>query len=693
MATNKKRVNKEVPSQILQQSLHPGQRSAPGGNLLNYLYRIIPAWMNPQWTDAVLWRNFVLSIPVATLCRDTLINGLLDLSWKVAARDPNQQDELKDDIVYYTDLFNQSGYDRDVDWSNRIEWLGKDLLDLPFGCAEEIGRENDKPTGRVAWTRLLDAGTLMPTLNFDFPVIQRVPNIPLEPVAFPKYAIVRAFMSPRTEIWREGFGMAPPERIYLAMELLRRGDKYFAELLLNTPEVGILDLGDMEKDVAEEWVEGMRALMVGVDAMKIPVLYEHTSKIEWIDMSIKPSEMMFDDVTMRYIKMVCAGYGMTASDIGLGGSSNGGNTLAGAMRDERKTKGNGQAIVKRKFKELHDKILPKPLEFLWIDYNEEENVTLSRAQLAFAQAAQLLIQNQVFTNQELRQQALQNGLVTVSVPEKMPKVNIPVVPGNPTGSQTVGGAKNPVSPAQGGHGDITAQETVMRSDLNIPNFEPMLGKIYQPVANLIASTNDLIDGDSEEWKKVLSDPLWWENPDESMQMTVNKIRRTTTNLLTNKGLSSIGFDKNDIPLVQEAMKQKGADTLAQYIEEHGSELTQQDLDHLNDVIDGVNVEDYFNYVALEAQNILKALFTSTSASLLAKSMTKFGIDDGTGKNDNKIKAIREANRKLRDAYPELLKAAEDAGQNMLDEVISSDLDHYITGIRPLEPQQEYATKS
>jgi hypothetical protein len=444
------------------------QISAVGGDLVNYLYRIVPNWLSPVWWEAQRWRTFVQNQPIAVVFRETLISYLQALDWAIVPIDSTQQDELKEEIKYHTKLLeNTNGYYSQYDFSSHIEFVGKDLLDLPFGGAAEMGRENDDPQGKVVWIRPLDGGTLAPTLNKDWPVMQNIPDYNVgDPVFFPSDSISRIFMSPRTELRREGWGMAPPEKIYLALELLWRGDKYFADLLLNTPEVGLLDLGDMEKSSAEQWIKSFQDLMFGVNPMKIPVVYEHTTETKWIPFGKNPNDIMFDSITRKYAAIVGAGYGMTLDDIGLGGGSgNGGNTLAGTIRSERHTAGSGKAVAKKKFVNYFNKFLPEDkLQFKWIDYNAEEQVASSRAMLAFSQGAKTLIDSQVFSPDEMRTQAIRNGIINILVPEKLDRKSVdwPVPSVGKLGSGEQLNKK--VSPADGGHGEGSSKpNTVIRS--------------------------------------------------------------------------------------------------------------------------------------------------------------------------------------------------------------------------------------
>jgi len=211
-------------------SREKGQRSI---DLPESLYRILPPWSNPQkFLEANIWRNIVQQQPTAVICREALISSYLSLDWKIEPKDSEKRDELKEEIEYHTEFFANTGkyYYEEI-----IEWIGRDMLDIPFGGAAELGREGDRPDGRVLWLELLDGGTLFPYPNDQWPVGQ--------------YVRERVYYSPRTHIKLEGWGMPPPEKIYLALELLNRGDRYYANLLLDTPQAGILDLGICQRNL------------------------------------------------------------------------------------------------------------------------------------------------------------------------------------------------------------------------------------------------------------------------------------------------------------------------------------------------------------------------------------------------------------------------------------------------------------
>lgn len=442
-----------------------GQRSLSVSEA--YFTRFIPSWTFPSGLSPEAWRTWSRVQPVASDCKDILISSLQSLDWKISPRDSDMRDELKGTVKHYTRLLEKGGDWLGLDWTGLLEWLMNDLHDLPFGAAAEIGRKNDSPDGRVMWIKPLDAGTLYPTLNRNFPVMQYYGNA-VKTINFPAHAIARMYMNPRTELQREGWGMAPPERVYLALEMLSRGDQYYANLLLDTPPAGILDLGDMEKETALEWISSFRTFVAngGVDGFKVPVLYEHTVEPKFISFGKVPNEIMYDKITLKYAALVTAAYGMTLNDIGLQASS-GGETLAGGIRSEKKTRKTGLARAKKKLKYFFESIIPDTLMFEFVDMDDELATALGRARLANATAWGQLIDKGIFDRKEARLQTVQDGLVTISVPEeppteddwgKMKMENAQKMklgqPGGEKPAERPGMLGNPQPPSVGGDGEV-----------------------------------------------------------------------------------------------------------------------------------------------------------------------------------------------------------------------------------------------
>jgi hypothetical protein len=476
----------------------------------NYLTRYVPYWLQPNWEEAKMWRRVVANQPIATICRETLLSYINSLDWKIEPRDSTQRDELKDEIDYYTKLFDSGG---GFDYLQVNEWVGKDLLDIPFGGIVELLRESE-PAGKVIDIIPIDGGLCFPTNNRDTPVGERSDSRPLDIRYFPYFSVSRIFMSPRTEIERTGWGMPPPERIYLAIALLCRGDKYYANLLLDTPPAGILDLIDMEEETAGKWLESWKSLLTGIDPYKIPVLYQHDKAAEFIPFTKSPSDIQFKDAIMQYAALCAAGYGLSLSDIGFQAVTSGGETLAGSIRQERRVKKSGQAIIKRKFITFRNKILPEYLIFKFIDSDEEQSVEAGRAALAYSTAAAQFIDKRIFTPEEMRLQAIANGIVTISVPEKIPDESEfpPVSTGSPERPSMLG---RPIAVTSGGQGEI--RQSIFDNELNrLVNIEDIRLKrlIRSSIAPIMAEIsalngNSILEDDNlVTWNEWHDELLW-----------------------------------------------------------------------------------------------------------------------------------------------------------------------------------------
>jgi hypothetical protein len=466
-------------------SRHPHQRQLA---LPDYLYRVLPAWRNPEWLEASAWRAAVQQQPVAVTCRETLISNMVSLDWKIEPRESDQRDELKEDIDYYTKFFEYTG---DYDYQELLEWVLKDALDLPFGGAVELGWENDTPpsetsNSKLLWIEPLDGGTLYPTLDTDYPVGQILREYITSEVYFPKYAISRVYCSPKTDIRRKGWGMAPPEQIFLALQLINRGDLYYANLLLDTPEVGILDLGDIDAVSAKQWVESWQNLLRGVDPFKIPVLYEHEKPAQFISFTRSPTEITFNNTILHYTALVTSGYGMSLSDIGMQVSSSGGETLAGSIRQERRTRKTGFARIKNKTRLFWNRMLPPSLEWKYTDIDDELAVALGRARLATATALGLIADKGMISPQEGRLQLISDGLMDISMPEELPEDAKPVFERQFENSPFGGGQSQerpgllgkPIAPSQGGYGESKAELYDRLMD-EVPEFRSTMEDLEQ----------------------------------------------------------------------------------------------------------------------------------------------------------------------------------------------------------------------
>lgn len=535
----------------------------------SFLTRLIPEWTSPRWSEANLWRYLVRQQPLCIIARDTLISYLLGTDWQISSRLPEDKSKYQKEIDHYTELFNNLD---GLDFHAHIDMLCQDILDTPFGGASEIGRENDLPDGKTLWVQHIDSATLYPTNIPDYPVAQRVPGVPdAHPVLFPKHAISRAYYTPRPEIGRRGWGMAPPEKIYLAVELLYRGDRYYANLLLDTPEAGILDLLDMSKDSAQEWLESFKLLFTGVDSFKVPVLYEHTTAAKWIPFGLPPAEMIYDQVTFKFAQIVCAGYGLKIADIGISKGEE--RTLAGVIRSERATRRTGFAVLKSRTKSYFEKMLPKYLMFTWMDMDDEAMISRGRARLANAQALVEMKNGGILSQVESRRQLSADGLLTIQIdPDDISDLQTAPVGGGLFGQPPGGSArpsdagKKQVPPSAGGRGDtkpiqkylseaIRASMSSM-SDSRLRRLaKAEMRALFPSFADIVG---DMTQDDADAWLEgmlliVFEDPMAGEIP-EVVRSAVSEKRDTIITLMTSDPWWSVAKHINQETLSEKTVE-------------------------------------------------------------------------------------------------------------------------------------------
>lgn len=641
----------------------PHQISSTGGQSPNYLDRLLPIWNNPGWMSSESWRLFVQKQPVAVLCRDTIASYLLSLDWKIVARDSEMRDELKEEIKYYTRLFERgNAYYTDIDFSNHIEWLVRDLFDLPFGTASEIGREYNSPTGKVVWVRPLDGGTLAPTLDAEYPIVQYPPNG--MPIYFPRDFISRVYLSPRTELTREGWGMAPPEKIYLALEMLNRGDVYYSRLLLNTPEAGILDLGDMDGESAKEWIAGFRDLLFGIEPLKIPVLYEHTSEAKFIPFGKNPNEIMYDSTLQKYVTIVTAGYGLSPSDIGFASSSNGGETLSGTIRQERRSARSGKSLAKKKIKAYFDNILPHTLSFTWVDFDDETNVAKSRARLASFSAFKTATDMQAFSPDEVRSQAIADGLFDISLPETIDRSKIEwasntirYIGNKSAGSGEVGEKQ---TPANGGHGETIPQQIISRSRAKI---EVALAKtVYQSnqilgalVGSVRNKQNDLVS-----WEKAFDESVVGKSrADLVTESVIDDVYNFLVNILDQSDwVDTVSKDVATFlsTRISETRRSMIEQILTNKAETEYMEGTREDIFLTEDELMEISSFDKKQDLFLEVKStfisaLIPKIILVSKSSLLGY---KYSLDTKDNTDNNNLKLAREISDKVYQLLPSVL---------------------------------------
>lgn len=434
-----------------------------------YLRRVLPRWTVPAWLGADVWRSFVRRQPIAMDCKGAIISRTMGLPFSVRPKDPYTTVDFLDEIDYYTELLNNIDDESFILWVERVL---QDALDLPVGSSSEVVRweqghlpfSTPKPEayqdmGVPYQIYHLDGAGILPTGVAEIPVRQIFPGAPLNAVTLTKEEVLRVYYLPRNEALRRGFGMAPPEVVYLCMVLLNRGDNYYANLLLDTPEAGVLDLIDMSEESAKEWLGSFRSLMFGTDPLKVPVLYEHLTAAKYIPFGRPPSELLYDTTTLRYARVTAGGYGITLRDIGIEPLE---QSLAGAIRSDRASYRNGFSTAKAKIASgINTSILPDHLTFIWVDRDDETLIARGRARLANAQAAKAAVGRAVLTAEEWRRQMSEDGIFT-TLDLTLSAEDIPS--GQTEGPATDRyddsreslGSTDPVPASEGGFGEVRA---------------------------------------------------------------------------------------------------------------------------------------------------------------------------------------------------------------------------------------------
>lgn len=437
-------------------------------SLSPFIVKAVPQYYTPN-LDGSAWRRVVRNVPIAGLCRQRLISYIRSMEWSISARDIKSGD-FETDIDYYTSVIL-------ADFDNWIDKTLQDALDMPVGGTIEVVRYDKKAKikhngkaltpsekGHVAKVVHVDGATLYPTGDERYPLVQRYGT---ERVTFPSESIGRIIMSPRPEIDMLGYGMAPPELIYLALRMVYAGDVYFGGLIEDAPESGILYLGNITEEDAANWLEGFRTLFTGGSQFKVPVTYGEQPPA-MIPFSRSPVDITFTEQQMKYAKLITAAYGLKLSDLGIDGGE---QTLAGKIRDQVAARLTGFGTIQNFVENLiNNSVLPSYLKFRFRIKDPEQLIQTNRARVLALQWAKTAIDAGVLSAETIRKQLSSDGLFTIDIEEdeagggkELPPSNGKGLPGgsdNGNNSQdTVGKELKLKSPENGGRGDIKQEKS------------------------------------------------------------------------------------------------------------------------------------------------------------------------------------------------------------------------------------------
>jgi hypothetical protein len=365
---------------------------------------------------------------------------------------------------------------------------------------------------------------------------------------------------------------------------------------------------------------------------------------------------------------VCAGYGITASDIGFPSSSNGGETLSGTIRQERKSARSGKSLAKKKLAAYWNKILPETLRFKWIDSDDEKAVSMSRARMADANAAKVWIENKVFTPSELRRQAMADGLVTVDVPEEIDinSKEFPAPPvtgfggGNRLSNQT--GVNTKKSPSGGGQGDVIPQQIISK---NRSPIESTISKavfsgnqIMGALLNSVREKNDF-----SAWEEKFDGAIIGKSAtDDLTQSVIDDTFSTIRPILENKewvDTLSNEIVKSLFATEEENLRTSIKEEMLQRAEEEYIQGRRDDILLTQDEEEKLQQINLLRDFPQIVPQVSKSLLDSLASIIILVSKNeilnyKFDIDTTDHTDNNTLKLARSVSAKVFDLLPKIV---------------------------------------
>jgi hypothetical protein len=157
-------------------------------------------------------------------------------------------------------------------------------------------------------------------------------------------------------------------------------------------------------------------------------------------------------------------------------------------------------------------MLPERLEFKWIDLDDELSTAMGRSMLAFATAANQLIDKGVFGPNEMRQQIMASGLITIPLPEEMPEEELKKITDfQEKANERPGLLGRPVNPSSGGRGEVMESDAITRSLGNMLDPDNIyLDKLISVASEHIIPDTSENGGEFLETRSLEIDDFWKE---------------------------------------------------------------------------------------------------------------------------------------------------------------------------------------
>lgn len=365
---------------------------------------IHPSRIRPGVLDARRWR-LVASEPINRMARRMIQREISSLNWKIVPEDPKSEEQQKA-VLWYSEVFK--------DFRSLANRVLKTMCELPQGGAWEVGWikpgvYGEGARGTLAFVKYIDGATLNPTLDVARPIMQLHPFSPTEHVLFREEEIVRFIGWPNDEFGLTWWQESPTQASYLAIEALSRIYVYSLKQLRDTPVAGILDLMDFEEADAKAWAESFREILVGIDPIKIPLLYQHEQAAKWLPIGNPFGDMEIPTQFKLYADLVLSNYGLSINDLRI---LNHDDTKGGAGVSRKITTQQGIRFYAELIKDKVQELLPRYLIFEYTQPDLEDERTKAQTRAANARTIQTFDWLPVV---DKAKQALKDGVLTIDI--------------------------------------------------------------------------------------------------------------------------------------------------------------------------------------------------------------------------------------------------------------------------------------
>jgi hypothetical protein len=423
--------------------LNPRQLSVDGAYISSQPF-VHPARKTPQVTDTAKWR-LVAREPINRMARRMIQREIASLNFEIVPEDPKSQMQL-DAAVWYNVVFK--------DFRTVTTRTLKSVCELPQGGAWEVGwikpgLYGEGEQGTLSFVEYIDAGTLHPTLNRAFPIVQIDPIgasgqhtvvtnltdtlLTSETVRFKDEEINRVLGWPRDEFGLEWWQESPTEASFLAIEALSRIYVYSLKQLRDTPMAGLLDLMDFSEEDALEWAKNFRQMLQGIDPIKIPILYQHEQPARWLPMGNNFSELEIPRQFKMYADLVLGNYGLSVNDLRIFDQD---QTKAGSAVSRKISLKQGIRFFAELMKDAVQPLLPQYLTFQYTEPDLEDERTKAQIRAVDARALQTLGMPLEYVLKEAKARSI---LLTDIDPEEVAEeVKEAEAAGEPTGVKGIG---------------------------------------------------------------------------------------------------------------------------------------------------------------------------------------------------------------------------------------------------------------